>query len=201
MTACKRSCCSHFDQERFNTYFERVMHMEPMSVVMQSFAALRSVFLWAQLKGDSSQASLNIWVLKLMIILLFRELLGRCNREVVCACQACDAGSKAKTVVASWAAVLIFTHQRWRVVSRHSNVPCVLTTSQSSGGCTSAFVHPVHKTLVDSSRRVRWIVCFAAAASVGSWSCVGKRVRSRILVVVCSYCRRVWDRGRCTFLL
>ena len=41
---------------------------------------------------------------------------------------------EAKTVVASGAAVLTFTHQRWRAVSRHSNVPSVLTTSQSSGG-------------------------------------------------------------------
>ena len=103
---------------------------------------------------------------------------------------------EAKTVVASGAAVLIFT-----AVSRHSNVSSVVTTSQSSGGRASASVHPAHKTLVDSSRRVRCIVCSAAAASVGSWSCVGKRVRSRILVVVCSYCRCVWDRGRCTFLL
>ena len=45
------------------------------------------------------------------------------------------------------------------------------------------------------------IVCSAAAASAGSWSCVGKRVRSRIHVVVCSYCRCVWDRGRCAFPL
>ena len=34
----------------------------------------------------------------------------------------------------------------------------------------------------------------------GSWICVGKRVRRRIHVVVCSYCssscRCVWDRGR-----
>ena len=80
--------------------------MEPTPANMQSFETVQSVLLWAQLKGDSLQASLNIWVLKLMIILLFRELLGRCNREVVCACQACDAGSKAKTVVASGAASL-----------------------------------------------------------------------------------------------
>ena len=104
---------------------------------------------------------------------------------------------EAKTVVASGAAVLTFTHQRWRAVSRHSNVPSALPTSQSSGGRASASVHPAHKTLVDSSRRVRCIVCSAAAASAGSWSCVGKRVRSRIHVVVCSYCRCVWDRGRC----
>ena len=52
------------------------------------------------------------------------------------------------------------------------------------------------ETLVDSSRRVRCIVCSAAAASAGSWSCVGKRVRSRIHIVVCSCCRCVWDRGR-----
>ena len=102
-----------------------------------------------------------------MIILLFRELLGRCNRKVVCACQACDAGSKAKMVVASGAAVLTFTHQRWRAVSRHSNVPSVSTTSQFSGGRVSASVHPAHKTLVDSSRRVRCIVCSAAAATAG----------------------------------
>ena len=107
---------------------------------------------------------------------------------------------EAKTV-ASGAAVLIFTHQRWRAVSRHSNVPSVLTTSQSSGGRASASVHSAHKILVDSSRRVRCIVCFAAAASAGSRSCVGKSVRSRILVVVCSYCRCVWDRGRCAFPL
>ena len=62
---------------------------------------------------------------------------------------------EAKTVVASGAAVLTFTHQRWRAVCRHSNVPSVLTTSQSSGGRVSASVHPAHKTLVDSSRRVR----------------------------------------------
>ena len=37
--------------------------------------------------------------------LIFRNLLGRCNREI-CTCQACDAGSKAKTVVARGAAVL-----------------------------------------------------------------------------------------------
>ena len=108
---------------------------------------------------------------------------------------------EAKTVVANGAAVLTFTHQRWRAVSRHSNVPSVLTTCQSSGGRASASVHPAHKTLVDSSRRVRCIVCFAAAASAGSWSCVGKSVRSRIHVVVCSYCRCVWDRGRCAFPL
>ena len=60
MTACKRSCCCHFDQERFSTYFDRFVHMEPMSVVMQSFAAVRSVFLWAQLNGDPLQALLNI---------------------------------------------------------------------------------------------------------------------------------------------
>ena len=107
---------------------------------------------------------------------------------------------EAKTVVASGAAVLIFTHQRWRAVSRYSNVSSVMTTSQSSGGRASASVHSAHKTLVGSSRRVRCIVCSAAAAFVGSWSCVGKRVCSRILVVVCSYCssscRCVWDRGR-----
>ena len=77
---------------------------------------------------------------------------------------------EAKTVVASGAAVLIFT-----AVSLHSNVSSVVTTSQSSGGRASASVHPAHKTLVDSSRRVRCIVCSAAAASVGFWSCVGKR--------------------------
>ena len=106
---------------------------------------------------------------------------------------------EAKTVVANGAAVFTFTHQRWRAVSRHSYVPSVLTTSQSSGGRASASVHPAHMTLVDSSRRVRCIVCSAAAASAGSWICVGTRVRSRILVVVCSYCRCVWDRGRCAF--
>ena len=150
-------------------------------------------------------------------------------------CQACDAGSRSQTVVASGAAVLTFTHQRWRAVSRHSNVPSVSTTSQSSGGRASASVHPVHKTLVDSSRRVRCIVCSAAAASAGACfvslslggvyrgcsrvddcSHIGgsvtassklfpcsrflERVRSRIYVVVCSYCssscRCVWDRGR-----
>ena len=58
VTACKRSCCCHFDQERFSTYFERFMHME-LSVVMLSFAAVRSVFLWAQLTGDPLQALLN----------------------------------------------------------------------------------------------------------------------------------------------
>ena len=57
------------------------------------------------------------------------------------------------------------------------------------------------QTLVGSSCRVRCIVCSAVAAFVGSWSCVGKRVCSRILVVVRSYCRCVWDRGRCTFAL
>ena len=133
------------------------MIVEPTPANMQSFETVQSVLLWAQLKGDSLQASLNIWVLKLMIILVFRELLGRCNREVVCACQACDAGSKAKTVVASGAAVLTFIHQRWRAVSRHSNVSSVSITSQSSGGRVSASVHPAHKTLVDLSCRVRCI--------------------------------------------
>ena len=37
---------------------------------------------------------------------------------------------EAKMVVASGAAVLTFTLQCWRAVSRHSNVPSVLTTSQ-----------------------------------------------------------------------
>ena len=35
--------------------------LEPMSVVMQSFATVRSVFLWAQLNGDPLQALLNIF--------------------------------------------------------------------------------------------------------------------------------------------
>ena len=86
------------------------MIMEPTPANMQSFETVQSVLLWAQLKGDSLQASLHFWVLKLMIILLFRKLLGRSNREVVCDCQACEAGSKAKMVVASGAAVLTFTH-------------------------------------------------------------------------------------------
>ena len=51
------------------------MIMEPTPANMQSFETVQSVLLWAQLKGDSLQASLHIWVLKLMIILLFRELL------------------------------------------------------------------------------------------------------------------------------
>ena len=75
---------------------------------------------------------------------------------------------EAKTVVASGAAVLTFTHQRWRAVSCHSNVPSVSTASQSSGGRASASVHPAHKTLVDSFRCVRCNVCSAAAASAGA---------------------------------
>ena len=106
----------------------------------------------------------------------------------------------AKTVVANGAAVLTFlTNVGERFSS--SNVSSVLTTSQSSRGCAFASVHPAHKTLVDLFRRVRYIVCSAAAAIAGSWSCVGKRVCSRIHVVVCSYCRCVWDRGRCAFSL
>ena len=35
VSACRRSCCWHFDQERFCTYFERFVHMEPMSVEMK----------------------------------------------------------------------------------------------------------------------------------------------------------------------
>ena len=54
---------------------------------------------------------------------------------------------EAKTVVANGAAVLTFTHQRWPKIGR-----------------ASASVHSAHKTLVDLSRRVRCIVCFAAAA-------------------------------------
>ena len=34
--------------------------MEPTPVEMQSFATVKSVFLWAQLKGDPLQALLNI---------------------------------------------------------------------------------------------------------------------------------------------
>ena len=40
--------------------FQRATIMEPMPANMQSFATVQSVFLWAQLKGDSLQALLNI---------------------------------------------------------------------------------------------------------------------------------------------
>ena len=113
--------------------------MQPTPAHMQSFKTVQSVLLWHSSKATCYKRRLTFG-LKLMIILFFQELLGRCNREVVCACQACDAGSKAKTVVASGAAVLTFTHQRWRAVSRHSNVPSVSITSQSSGPSST---HPV----------------------------------------------------------
>ena len=91
---------------------------------------------------------------------------------------------EAKTVVANWAAVLTFTHQRWRAVSRHSNVPSVLTTSQSSG---AAYQRPctAHMTLVDSSRCVRCFVCSAAAASAGSWICVAS-VSAAAFLLLCA---------------
>ena len=40
--------------------FERIVHMEPTPVEMQSFTTVQSVFLWAQLKGDPLQKLLYI---------------------------------------------------------------------------------------------------------------------------------------------
>ena len=40
--------------------FQRATIMEPTPANMQSFATVQSVLLWAQLKGDSLQALLNI---------------------------------------------------------------------------------------------------------------------------------------------
>ena len=96
---------------------------------------------------------------------------------------------KAKTVVASGAAVLPFTHKRWRAVSCHGPVV---------GSPRFSVLALARMILVDSFRRVRCIGCSAAAASDGSWSCAGKRVCRCTYVVVRRY---VWDRGRCAFPL
>ena len=40
--------------------FERIVHIEPTPVEMQSFTTVESVFLWAQLKGESLQKLLYI---------------------------------------------------------------------------------------------------------------------------------------------
>ena len=80
---------------------------------MESFATVRSVFLWVQLIGDPLQELLNSLGVELMIThefwLLFRKLMERCNRAVVRTCQACDAGSKSQNGGVQGAAVLTTT--------------------------------------------------------------------------------------------
>ena len=56
MSACRRSCCWHFDQERFCTYFERppmerTVSREPLSirdVVWAGTGALPILAPWSQ---------------------------------------------------------------------------------------------------------------------------------------------------------
>ena len=58
--ACS-SCCCHFGSRAIlRVIFERIVHMEPTPVEMQSFTTVESVFLWAQLKGETLQKLLYI---------------------------------------------------------------------------------------------------------------------------------------------
>ena len=56
--------------------FQRATIMEPTPANMQSFATVQSVFLWAQLKGDSLQALLNILGVEVDDHLALSEVIG-----------------------------------------------------------------------------------------------------------------------------
>ena len=79
-------------------------------------------------------------------------------------CQACDAGSRSRNGGGQWGSSLDIVGKQFLVT-----LMCrVCRLRASLRGATSASVHPARKTHVDSFRRVRCIVCSAAAASVGS---------------------------------
>ena len=141
VSACRRSCYCHFDQERFCTYFERAIpalywlatmfaHLqnprvfrtemedsdkfkEDLHTEMQSFATVRSVFLWAQLKGDPLQALLNRLGVEVVdhprVLAAVSESDWGGAIAVFALAKPATPAQKAKTVVARGAAVLTIT--------------------------------------------------------------------------------------------
>ena len=93
--------------------FQRAVIMEPTPVEMQSFATVKSVFLWVQLRGDSLQALLNILGVEVVDYPRILVALSKNWDDAIAKWSAlakpATPAQKAKTVVARGAAVLTTT--------------------------------------------------------------------------------------------
>ena len=89
MAACKRSCCCHFDQERFSTYFERVLLFDGLSRSSQ-IAPLGSGSFRRVEKGSGTAAASCDHLEPILV-----EIQARF-------CQACDAGSRSQNGGGQW---------------------------------------------------------------------------------------------------
>ena len=83
MIACKRSCCCHFDQERFSTYFERVLLFDGLSRSSQIVPLGSGRF--RRVERGSGTAAASCDHLEPTPV----EIQARI-------CQACDAGSRSQ---------------------------------------------------------------------------------------------------------
>ena len=131
-------------------------------------------------------------------------------------CQACDAGSRSQNGGGQWGGSLdIYSPTLASSLSSFQCAECVDYEPVFGGPRFSVRASGTQdpRRLIPScalhclfcgSRNCWWfrhcLLQVAFHVLRGSWICVGKRVRSRIHVVVCSYCssscRCVWDRGR-----
>ena len=89
MTACKRSCCCHFDQERFSTYFERVLLFDGLS--RSSQIVLLGSGRFRRVERESGTAAASCDHLEPTPV----EIQARI-------CQACDAGSRSQNGGGQW---------------------------------------------------------------------------------------------------
>ena len=89
MTACKRSCCCHFDQERFSTYFERLLLFDGLS--RSSQIVLLGSGRFRRVERGSGTAAASCDHLEPTPV----EIQARI-------CQACDAGSRSQNGGGQW---------------------------------------------------------------------------------------------------
>ena len=131
----------------------------------------RRLFCWEVEGSDELKENLVQWLCRTTI---WSQHLWRYRPVFV---KSVTPAQEAKTVVANGAAVLTFTHQRWRAVSRHSNVPSVWTTSQSSGAALQrpyirrtrpSSTHSVVCATLSVLRQPHLLVPGAALASVSA---------------------------------
>ena len=87
--ACKRSCCCHFDQERFSTYFERVLLFDGLSRCLQIVPLGSGRF--RRVERESGTAAASCDHLEPTPV----EIQARI-------CQACDAGSRSQNGGGHW---------------------------------------------------------------------------------------------------
>ena len=140
--------------------------MESTPAVMQSFATVRSVVLWAQLEGDPLQALLNIWVWKSMIThkFLFFWKLGRCNRVWSALVNPATPAHKAKAVVARGAAVLTTTYRRVGVQAPVSSI--VPSMSFGSGLGVNTVMNQSSEVVMSVLEAGELMVAFGVVPSV-----------------------------------